>query len=126
MAPQSRLVSDTELEILKALWEHGEGTVREIQSTLGRDWAYTTTQTLLHRLREKGFVETSKEGRAHVFRPRVSRDDLVGRSLEQLAERVCDGASLPLLLNLVQSSSFSADDIEKFRALLDDLEKGSA
>lgn len=129
MAPQSRLVSDTELEILKALWEHGEGTVREVQNTLvgqGRDWAYTTTQTLLNRLRDKGFVESTKRGRAFVFRPAVSRDDLLGKSLEELAERVCDGASLPLLLNLVQSRNFTAEDIDRFRELLDELEKGGA
>ena len=128
MAPQSRLVSDTELEVLKAVWElGGEGTVREVQAVLnrdGRDWAYTTTQTLLGRLRDKGFVERHKKGRAFVFRAVVTRDDLVGRSLEDLADRVCDGAPLPLLLNLVQSARFERKDIDRFRALLDELEKG--
>ena len=129
MAPQSRLVSDTELEVLKALWERGEGTVRDVQQSLngdGRDWAYTTAQTLLTRLQDKGYVKSSKRGRAYVFRSVVSRDDLLGRSLEALADRVCDGASLPLLLNLVQSAKFDPADIGRFRELLDELEKGGA
>ncbi len=129
MAPQSRLVSDTELEVLKALWEHGEGTVRDVQHNLnadGRDRAYTTAQTLLTRLQDKGYVKSSKKGRAYVFRSVVSRDDLLGRSLEALADRVCDGASLPLLLNLVQSAKFDPADIGRFRELLDELEKGGA
>ena len=127
MTSQHRNVSDTELEILKVLWDLGEGTVREVLENLnanGREWAYTTAQTLLNRLQEKGVVESAKDGRAFVFRPTVSRDELLGQSLQELAERVCDGAALPLLLNLVQSSKFKSRDLQKFRKLLDELEEG--
>jgi len=124
MAPLSRLVSDAELEILKALWEHGPGTVRDVQAHTSAPQAYTTTQTLLNRLRDKGFVDAAKEGRAFVFHAVVSRDELLDQSLRTLAERVCGGASMPLLLNLLQSSRFSADELDRFRALLDELEDG--
>ena len=127
MSPQPRSISDTELEILKALWDLEQGTVRDVRKhlhALDREWAYTTVQTLLNRLQEKGFCESRKQGRAFVFRPTVSRDDLVGQSLDQLADRVCDGAALPLLLSLVNRKDFSAKDIRRFRKLLDDLEAG--
>ncbi len=125
MAPQHRLVSETELAILKVLWDLGEGTVREVldaRSDHERDWAYTTAQTLLNRLVDKGFVTSRKQGRAFLFRPTVSRDELLGQSLTQLADSVCDGASLPLLLNLVHSAQFTPKDIVRFRKLLDELE----
>ena len=125
MTPQSRLISDTELEILKVLWEEGPGTVRELQAHLdglGREWAYTTTQTLLNRLRDKGYVQSAKRGRAFVFRAAMTRDELLGQSLASLADKVCDGASMPLLLNLVQSTRFSSDELDRFRALLDERE----
>ncbi len=125
MSPRSRLVSDTELKILKVLWDLGEGTVRDVLDASkegDRARAYTTAQTLLNRLQEKGFVRSSKQGRAFVFRPTVSRDDLLGRSLEELAARVCDGAAMPLLLNLVRSTRFSAEDLDRFRKLLGELE----
>lgn len=126
MSPQSRLVSDTELEILKVLWDLEEGTVRDILQPLnedGRNWAYTTAQTLLNRLQEKGFVTSTKRGRAFCFRPAISREDLLGQSLDSLANRVCDGAKLPLLLSLVQRAKYSAKDIRRFRDLLDELEE---
>ncbi len=129
MSTQPRTISDTELEILKVLWDLGRGTVREVLERLnadGRQWAYTTAQTLLGRLQEKGFVESDREGRAFVFHPTISRDDLLGLSLEELAERVCDGAALPLLLKLVQSSQFRRRDLDRFRELLDELETGGA
>lgn len=127
MAPARRAVSDAELEILKVLWDLGEGTVRDVLREAAeqrRDWAYTTAQTLLTRLQEKGFVASEKRGRAHHFRPTVSRDELLGQGLEDLAERVCDGASLPLLLNLVQRTRFSPEELKRFRELLDGLEPG--
>ena len=127
MSPQHRSVTDTELEILKALWELGEGTVREVLERLGpggRSWAYTTAQTLLARLQEKGFVARKKRGRAFVFRPLHTRDELLGRSLDELAKRVCDGEAMPLLLNLVQSPRFSKRELQRFRKLLDELEGG--
>ena len=129
MAAHHRLVTDTELEILKALWTLSEGTVREVLENLGpngKDWAYTTAQTLLNRLQEKGCVESEKRGRAFVFRPTVSRDDLLGGSLDDLASRVCDGKALPLVLNLVSSSKFTAKELQSFRTLLDELQGGKS
>lgn len=125
MSASHRLVTDTELEVLKVLWDLGEGTVRDVLARLapnGRGWAYTTAQTLLVRLQEKGCVARVKRGRAFVFRPVFTRDELLGKSLDDLAARVCDGKAMPLLLNLVQSRKFTRKQRERFRALLDELE----
>ena len=127
MSAHHRSVTDPELEILKALWDLGEGTVRDVLEKLGphgRGWAYTTAQTMLVRLQEKGCVASKKRGRAFVFRPLFTRDELLGRSLDDLAARVCDGKAMPLLLNLVQSSKFSRREQRRFKELLDELEKG--
>ena len=129
MSTHHRSVTDTELEILKALWELGEGTVRAVLERLasdGRAWAYTTAQTMLVRLQEKGFVASKKRGRAFVFRPRFTRDELLGRSLDDLASRVCDGKAMPLLLNLVQSPKFSRSELRRFKKLLNEIEKGES
>lgn len=124
----SQSVSPTELDILKVLWEHGPGTVRDINRELharGRKWAYTTVQTLLRRLEGKGHVAVDTGGFAHVFRAARTREDLVEQGLRALADQLCEGASTPLLLSLVQGHSFTADEIARFRDLLDTLEKES-
>lgn len=125
MSRRTQSVSDTELIILKALWEVGPSTVRGLNARLereGHEWAYTTVQTLLGRLREKGFVETDRSGVAHVYRALRSRDELLGQQLSSLADRLCDGARTPLVLNLVEGAGFSPQDIERFRQLLDRLD----
>jgi BlaI family penicillinase repressor len=114
-------LSETEFEVLKVLWEHGPGTVREVHDRLSR-WAYTTVQTLLIRLEKKGYVACDRSGFAHVFRPLVSRDKLIRRRLSDLAEQLSDGAATPLVLALVEDHRFSADEIARFRQLLDRLE----
>jgi predicted transcriptional regulator len=119
-------MSDTELEILKVLWDHGPGTVRDLKPVLnraGRQWAYTTVQTLLNRLEAKGYAKSDKRGFAHVFRAAVSRDKLMRQRLQGLADELCGGAATPLLLALVDGHRFTPEELEQFRRQLDDLEK---
>jgi predicted transcriptional regulator len=118
-------LSDSELEVLKVLWDRGTGTVREVNaelSRLGRRWAYTTVQTLLARLQQKGFVTSVKGDVAHTFRPAVSRDKHLQQRLSQLEADLCDGTATPLVHALVSGKRFTADEIAHFRRLLDELE----
>lgn len=122
--PQSP-VGGAELEVLKVLWEHGPGTVREVNARLtqqGRSWAYTTVQTMLQRLEAKGYVRTDKGGSAHVFAAVVSRDRLLSRRLRDLADQFCDGTASPLVLALVEGTRFTPEEIQQLRQLLDQLE----
>jgi BlaI family penicillinase repressor len=124
--PRKPTVSESERDVLKALWDHGPRTVREVAGLLresGRDWAYTTVMTLLGRLEAKGYVTSDKSGFAHVFHAAVSRDDVVQQRLEALAEEFCDGEPAPLVLALVQGQRFTAEELAEFRRLIDELEK---
>jgi BlaI family penicillinase repressor len=125
MAPKNPPLSETELDVLKVLWELGAGTVREVNEHLRdrkRHWAYTTVLTLLSRLETKGYVTSDKSELAHVFRPIVSRDNLLRLRLSNLAEDLCEGTTTPLVHALVQDRRFSPEEIEGFRRLLDELE----
>ena len=128
MAARLPPISDTEMEVLKVLWDHGPGTVRAVDGhlrALGWRKAYTTVLTLLHRLQAKGYVASDTSDVAHVFRAAVSRDRLLRRRLRDLADELCDGAASPLLHALVEGRRLKSEDIERFRQMLDELE-GSA
>jgi BlaI family penicillinase repressor len=118
-------VSDAELEVLKVLWAGGPATVRDVGAALRRRrrrLAYNTVLTLLSRLREKGYVAADRRDTAHLFRAKVTREDLLGSTLTALAEQVCDGTASPLVHALVRGQRFSAEEIADLRKLLDDLE----
>jgi predicted transcriptional regulator len=122
-------VSDAELEVLKVLWDRGPGTVREVEAQLRRGrgrrrWAYNTVLTLLSRLREKKYVASDKgNDAALVFRGTVTRDELLRHGLSDLADRICDGTSSPLVHALVQGKKLSAEDIAGLRKLLNEMEQ---
>jgi predicted transcriptional regulator len=114
-------LSEAEMEVLKALWAHGPGTVRRVKEVLvGRRWAYTTVLTLLQRLVAKGYAVSEAAGVAYVFRAAVTREEVLERRLKETAEELCDGSAAPLLLALVQGNKFSPEELARFRRLLDE------
>jgi predicted transcriptional regulator len=115
--------SEQELEVLKVLWDEGEGTVRAVAEVLdgrGRRWGYTTVQTYLNRLRGKGHVvsEPGSTALAHVYRAVSTREDLLRDRLQDLADQLYEGATTPLVLNLIEAHTFSESEIARLRALL--------
>ena len=123
-------LGDVELEALKVLWDDGPSPVRRVADRLrerGRSVKYTTAQTHLNRLRAKGYaeVEPGGDGPALVYRATVGRDDLLRDRLRGLADQLCEGTPTPLVLTLVEGHRFTADEVARFRALLDRNRPGS-
>jgi predicted transcriptional regulator len=126
MKSASGAATEAELAVLKSLWKDGAGTVRTLHKRLrreGRDWAYTTRQTLLGRLAGKGLVTVDRRRFAHEYAAAVTREEFLNRRLTDLADQLCDGTRLPLVMALVDGSRFSAEDIARFRRLHDELDK---
>jgi BlaI family transcriptional regulator, penicillinase repressor len=119
-------IPDAELALLKALWDGGPATVRELLDRLGSDQAYTTVQTLLGRLVDKGLVRTDRKELAHVFTATVARDELAQQQVQQVASSLLDGAIAPLVLRLVEQGRFSAAEIDRCRELLAAAERKDA
>lgn len=116
-------IADAELEVLQLLWEHGRATVRDVLDRFPEgERAYTTVQTLLTRLEQKGYVKSRKDGRALVYAPKVARDEVLASELNEVATRVTGGKATPLMLNLVENHKMTKDDIAQLRALLDKLD----
>lgn len=118
-------VTDAELAILEVLWDRAAATVREIAEQLYAAYSasqHATTQKLLERLEAKDFVRRDRARWPHVFEPAVDRETLIGRRLQQTADRLCDGSIQPLLTHLVKAGRLSAAERRSLRNLLDELE----
>src|SRR4051794_41072180 len=95
MGRTPRDVTDTELAILQQLWDQGPRTIRQLTEALypgGGQAQYATVQKLLDRLAEKGHVRRERAGPAHLFWAAVGREDLIGRRLQDVAEKLCGGS----------------------------------
>jgi predicted transcriptional regulator len=112
-----------ELELMDVLWDLEEGTVQDVCDRLERPLAYTTVMTTLTLLStKKRILDRRKFGRAFVYRPRVTREQ-VSRSMISDLRDVLFGKQLPtLVLNLLSEESVSESDLASLRAALEKLE----
>jgi BlaI family transcriptional regulator, penicillinase repressor len=104
-----------ELEVMSALWDLGTASVREIQEQLPNQKrpAYTTVQTIVYRLEEKGAVRRLKKiGNAHVFEPVVSRKAAHLRLINELLD-LFGGSARPLMAHLVETGKLTLADIRE-------------
>lgn len=118
--------TDTELEILKVLWEHGPstaGAVREVMAR-ARPIGYTTVQKMLQIMREKKLVLVDKRQRAHVFRPRESRSAVLRRMVTDLVSRALNGSTSQLLMHALDGKHARPEELEEMRRLIEELERG--
>jgi predicted transcriptional regulator len=117
-----------ELEVMGALWELGSASVRELQERLpeGRRPAYTTVQTIVYRLEEKGAVRRVKKvGNAHVFEPVVTRRATVRRLFGELVG-FFGGSPRTLMAQLVEAGHLTLEDLREAEETLERLEAEKA
>jgi predicted transcriptional regulator len=126
MARTPQDVTDAELAVLQVLWETGPATIRQLRDRLypGEGTSkYGTVQKLLERLMQDDYVTRQESAGAHVFTAAVDRDELIGRRLRSVAEKLCGGSVTPLLTHLMRTQRLSAAEREELRALIDELDK---
>jgi predicted transcriptional regulator len=108
--------SQRELDVLKTLWELGEAKVREVHEAMCRHQpcAFTTVQTLLRIMAEKGLVKPRAEGRTLFYSPVYTRQQYSSNFLH----RVFDGALDKLVLNMLAAEGVSADEMRELERLI--------
>ncbi len=117
-------ITDGELSILQVLWERGEATTREITTVIYEevtDPKMASVQKLIERLEAKGCVKRDRSERAHRFRPLASQEQFLRSRLQALANRLCDGALVPLVTTLLKTERLPKKEREQLRKLVDDL-----
>lgn len=109
-----------ERDVLHVLWTGADLTVRDVQARLARPIAYTTVMTTLDRLFKKGILNRRQDGRAFLYSPRLSADELrasiAGHVLGGIL-RSNDAAAGPVLSNLIDSVGSQDDGQELLQTL---------
>lgn len=121
--PQTKL-SKLEFQIMEALWSRGASSIREIQESFPekRRPAYTTIQTTIYRLEEKGALQRVKKvGNFHIFEPSVSRDAAQRRLVDDLLA-LFGGRTQPVMAHLIESGKLTLEDVKEAERTLRRLE----
>jgi BlaI family transcriptional regulator, penicillinase repressor len=124
MAKRPPSIPDSELDVLKVLWDRGQGTVREALETLhaaGRQWSYATVATLLDRLESKGMVTSDRAGLAFVYRPAISAQEVRQKRLKSLVDKLYQGEPALLVLHLLKAHPLDPRHAREVRSLLEEM-----
>jgi BlaI family penicillinase repressor len=118
---QSETLTEAELRIMNVLWLKGAGTVQLILDSLAEKpaLAYNSVLTTIRVLERKGYVEHSKDGRAHVYAPLVGRKEATRSEIRHLVGRFFKNSHEQLVLNLLEDRGIEADELARLRAMLE-------
>ena len=113
--------TDAELAILRALWELGPSTVRDVQEKLAEERAtgYTTALKLLQIMTDKGLVLRDTSERTHVYRATRTEQHTQRQLVGDLLERAFDGSAGQLVLQALATRRATRDELDEIRRLLD-------
>ena len=125
MPPRPGL-SKAELEIARIVWNLKDAGVRQVFESLpaGRNIDFTTVQTYLRRLEDKGYLHARLVGRNRVYSPKVRPQTVIRETVGEMVDLLFGGETMPLMKHLVEERKFSADEIDQLRQLLDQREGG--
>lgn len=113
--------SDLELQVLSVLWRSGPSTVRQVLEKMPdrKKRSYTTILTVLQLMEGKKLVTHTNEGRAHVYRPAVTRKQVLGPLLRNMVTRVFGGSPTEAFQHLLSETDVSDEELETIRKLID-------
>ena len=112
--------TDSELEILRILWNRGPSTVREVHDVLNqaKPTGYTTVLKMLQIMTEKGLVERDETVRPQIYRPQYSQERTQRQLLRDFIQRAYGGSVKSLVMHALATKKSSPQDLEAIEKLL--------
>ncbi len=115
-------MTEAEWAIMKIVWENepcAAGTVQEALET-SKGWAYSTVKTTMDRMVKKGLLKIKKIRNLQLFSAQVSQAQAQTGEFRKMLSRAFNGALTPMMQFLVENESFSKNDLEALRKLVED------
>jgi BlaI family transcriptional regulator, penicillinase repressor len=120
-------LSAAEWKVMKISWELKKAMAREIYviACERHGWTPGTVKTLLKRLTDKGYLQTTKVGNGYVYRPARSAISVLRSAADTLLGNTVPEASGPLLAHMVEKVALSDEDLDKLQELIDEKKKAA-
>lgn len=106
---------------MSVLWQLKSATVADVTAALKKKYGltYSTVQTLLRILENKGYVAHDKVARAFVFHPIVDEKQARRRALRHLVTRLFNGSPSLLVLNVLDDEEVDPAEIKRLKQLIE-------
>jgi len=121
VADHTPITGELQTQVMAAVWRLGGASVEDVRRALPprHRGAYTTVQTVLNRLAERGLLSRNKAGNAIEYRPRVSEADYVSRSISQALAGASMAARRAALARLI--GDLGQDELSTLQQLARDM-----
>ncbi len=113
---------DSELKVMDVIWKEGDTAAKQIAAVLRGQigWNVNTTYTLIKRCIAKGAIERREPG--FICHALISRGQVQEEETNELVDKIFDGSREKLFASLLGRESLNAEQIEKLRRIVDELE----
>jgi BlaI family penicillinase repressor len=112
---KSRTLTDGEHRIMEVIWNKGSATVAEVVAALAGKDAYTTILTMMRILKDKGYLTCRKDGRAHIYTPKVDRETVARKAVRQLLAKFFDNSPGELVLSFLRKEDLSPEELDELK-----------
>ena len=116
-APRPALPSAAELQILRVLWARSPLTVRQVHAEVKRT-AYSTTLTLMQKLRTKGLVQRDDTARGHTYNPTLGEQEILTALVRHVADQFFEGSVAALALRALGAQPIMSKDLVALTRLI--------
>ena len=120
----SHSLTPLELKIMQVLWCEGPSNVQAVHTKLQPALAFTTVQTVLNVLHQKGRVCRKFQGRAYEYRPVESKDSVVGQAIGDLIRRMFGGSPEDLVMSMVKTRQMDSATLARLSKRLETAKEG--
>ena len=121
-------ISEAEWEVMRVVWSNVHTTSKFVIDTLGEEksWTPSTIKTLLSRLVEKGFLETTKQGNKILYSAKCVEDECLEILTQNFLERICERRTHIIVKNIIETDNLSKSNIDEIIELLKEKRKTAA
>jgi predicted transcriptional regulator len=115
--------TESEIEILRVLWDKGQASVREVHEILSvhKDAGYTTTLKLMQIMFEKGLATRDDSNKTHIYKPNVSKEITQQQFMGKMINSLFSGSSSQLVMQALGNHQHSKEELEEIQQLLNNL-----
>jgi predicted transcriptional regulator len=110
-SPDSASLTPLEMQMMQVLWRDGPSSVQHVQQQVAGDLAYTTVQTVLNTLHQKGKARRKLQGRAFEYRAVVAKEAVMRHALRDFVNRTFGGSTEELVMSLIKTRQVDANKI---------------
>lgn len=118
-------ITEAELEIMQVLWKNKRGNLTTIMEELSKkskneERNKNTIKTLIHRLIQKGAIESQKVNNKEVeYIPKINEKKFIAKESNSFLNKFFNGNTEKLLLKFVENKKVTKNELQKLIDILE-------